>query len=265
MPDPFVALMRRYVVDYTNSHDLSVCDEIMEPDYDLRMGVARARRARRGLQAGHPPPARAVPGAGPDRARNRHLGRPARTALLRARRLGPPRRRGRVLERPRALRWNGSRLTGNRVEQDYLARRRQLADGVPDPVAPPAPAPWDTRAAPPDPDVEDAARHWAGTGLRAVPGVVFDDGRDDTALVEPDDVVVDDLFSAGRHAALHATMHGRYAGGLDGLDDRVGASAVLHANALVVVVDGRVAGGHVVRDRLGLVRALAAAEPVSAR
>ena len=31
-PDPFVALMRRYVVDYTNSHDLAVCDEIMEPD-----------------------------------------------------------------------------------------------------------------------------------------------------------------------------------------------------------------------------------------
>jgi hypothetical protein len=40
---------------------------------------------------------------------------------------------------------------------------------------------------------------------------------------------------------------------------------VLSANALVEVADGRVAGGHVVRDRLGLVRALAAVEPVSAR
>jgi hypothetical protein len=30
---PFVALMRRYCIDYTNSHDLTVCDDIMEPDY----------------------------------------------------------------------------------------------------------------------------------------------------------------------------------------------------------------------------------------
>ena len=33
MIEPFVALMRRYTIDYTNSHDLAVCDEIMEPRY----------------------------------------------------------------------------------------------------------------------------------------------------------------------------------------------------------------------------------------
>ena len=37
-PDPFVALMRRYVNDYTNRHDTTVCKDIMEPDYTLRMG-----------------------------------------------------------------------------------------------------------------------------------------------------------------------------------------------------------------------------------
>ena len=31
--EPFVALMRRYCIDYTNSHDQSVCDEIMAPEY----------------------------------------------------------------------------------------------------------------------------------------------------------------------------------------------------------------------------------------
>ena len=31
--EPFVALMRKYCIDYTNSHDQSVCDEIMHPDY----------------------------------------------------------------------------------------------------------------------------------------------------------------------------------------------------------------------------------------
>jgi hypothetical protein len=31
--EPFVALMRRYCIHYTNRHDQSVCDEIMHPDY----------------------------------------------------------------------------------------------------------------------------------------------------------------------------------------------------------------------------------------
>ena len=31
--EPFVALMRTYCIDYTNSHDQSLYDEIMEPDY----------------------------------------------------------------------------------------------------------------------------------------------------------------------------------------------------------------------------------------
>ena len=30
---PFVGLMRRYCIDYTNSHDQSLYDELMEPDY----------------------------------------------------------------------------------------------------------------------------------------------------------------------------------------------------------------------------------------
>ena len=31
--EPFVALMRRYCIDYTNAHDQRVCEEIMHPDY----------------------------------------------------------------------------------------------------------------------------------------------------------------------------------------------------------------------------------------
>lgn len=34
---PFVSLMRTYCIDYTNSHDLSVCDSIMEPSYTVRI------------------------------------------------------------------------------------------------------------------------------------------------------------------------------------------------------------------------------------
>ena len=38
--EPFVALMRRYCIDYTNSHDQSVCDEIMHPDYVVHIAQA---------------------------------------------------------------------------------------------------------------------------------------------------------------------------------------------------------------------------------
>ena len=37
--EPFVALIRRYCIDYTARHDLSVCDDIMVPGYTLHMGV----------------------------------------------------------------------------------------------------------------------------------------------------------------------------------------------------------------------------------
>src|SRR5882762_5325019 len=36
--------MRTYCIDYTNSHDLSVCDSIMEPDYVVHIsGMALVR------------------------------------------------------------------------------------------------------------------------------------------------------------------------------------------------------------------------------
>jgi hypothetical protein len=94
-------------------------------------------------------------------------------------------------------------------------------------------------------------------------GMVFDDGHDDGPLVDPDDVTVDDLFSAGDRAALHVTVRGRYRGGLPGRGEHRNAPATVHAGALVTVTDGRVAGGRVIRDRLGLSRALTASVPAS--
>ena len=42
--EPFVALMRRYCIDYTCSHDQSVCKEIMAPEYVVHMGGQVYRR-----------------------------------------------------------------------------------------------------------------------------------------------------------------------------------------------------------------------------
>ncbi|WP_433781252.1 nuclear transport factor 2 family protein [Actinomycetospora sp. CA-101289] len=254
--EPFVALMRRYVVDYTNAHDLAVCDEIMEPDYVLRMGphvVAGRDEAykpatRRQLEQ--------FPGLG---LTVHEVVTDGERLALRFSEHGASVRHGGALAVWGGIglyAWNGRRLTANHVEQDYLARRRQLADGVPDVAPPPALAPWDTVARPPDPAVERAARAWAQAGAPAVGDVVLDDGRDPAALVEPETVVVDDLFTAGDHAAVHVTVQGAFRGGLPGADEHVGAPATQHAAALVTVAGGQVVAGHVVRDRLGLSRAL---------
>ena len=256
MGDPFVALMRRYVVDYTNSHDLAVCDEIMEPDYVLRMGPHEVA----GRDEAYKPATRRQLEQFPGLGLTVHdvVTTGERLALLFTEH-GASVRHGGALAAWRGLglyAWNGARLTANRVEQDYLARRRQLADGVPDTVPSPALAPWDTPAREPDAAVEKVAAAWAEQGAPAVGDVVLDDGRDPSVLVEADEVVVDDLFSAGDRAALHVTVHGAFRGGLPGLDEHVGAPATLHAAALVTVADGRVVAGQVVRDRLGLAKAL---------
>ena len=46
---PFVALMRTYCIDYTNSHDQSLYDEIMEPDYVVHISGFDLRRLERHL------------------------------------------------------------------------------------------------------------------------------------------------------------------------------------------------------------------------
>ena len=55
---PFVALMRTYCIDYTNSHDQSLYDEIMEPDYVVHISGFDLP-PRRALQPGRHRPVRA--------------------------------------------------------------------------------------------------------------------------------------------------------------------------------------------------------------
>jgi predicted ester cyclase len=150
-------------------------------------------------------------------------------------------------------RWNGRRLTDNCVEQDYFSRRRQLATGRVDQIEPPAPAPWDTLPCPGDTAAERAVRDWIANGMPG-DGVRRDEG-DTTTLLAEDSSEVDELFSAGSSVAFRLSQRGRYAGGLGGVG-AVGGQATLHLVGLVDVRDGRIAGGHIVRDRLGLSRSL---------
>ena len=265
MNDPLVALMRRYVTDYTNRHDTSVCAAIMEPGYLLHMGPHLVE----GRDEAYVPAARRQFTQFPGLCLTVHeIVTNGERLAMRFSEHGRSVRhdgRGAAWSGLGLYRWNGRKLVENFVEQDYLARRRQLASGVPAAVGAPALAPWDARAEPPDPGAEAVVRRWIDAGL---PGgeVTLDDG-DATPLLHDATSDVDDLFSAGRHVGLRLSRHGRYAGGLGtdaGIDDAAltGAAATLHLVGLVTVDDGRVSGGHVVRDRLGLARAVSARSAV---
>ncbi|QRP43093.1 nuclear transport factor 2 family protein [Amycolatopsis sp. FDAARGOS 1241] len=260
MTEPFVALMRRYVTDYTNRHDVSVCPEIMEPGYVLHMGPHEVA----GRDEAYIPAARRqfeqFPG----------LGLTVHTIVTDGRRLamrfsehGRRARDGRlaVWTGIGLYRWNGRRLESNFVEQDYWSRRRQLGSGHPGTVDPPALAPWDTTAEPAEPAAETVVREWLATGAAVQPAsaaVRFDDGDAGPALLTDVSSTVDELFSAGSHVAFRVTASGAYAGGLgSAAGGAAGTPATLHLVGLVTVDHGRVAGGWIVRDRLGLARSLA--------
>jgi hypothetical protein len=264
--EPFVALMRRYVNDYTNRHDVSVCPEIMEPDYTLRMGphVVAGRDER------YVPASRKQFTQFPGLCLTVHeiVTNGDRLAMRFSEHGRSVRHGGRaaVWAGIGLYRWNGRKLVENHVEQDYLARRRQLDTGRPGAVEPPALAPWDTIALPPDPGAEAVVGEWiaAGGDLADDPAgdaaVTADDG-DRTPLLAGASAQVDDLFSAGPHVAFRLTRTGTYTGGLGpdaGIDDAAlaGTPATLHVVGLVTVRHDRVAEGQLVRDRLGMARSI---------
>jgi hypothetical protein len=259
-PPPFVALMRRYCVDYTSRHDLSVCDEIMDPGYTLNMGGHRLA----GRDSAYKPAAARQFGQFPG------LGLTVNQVICSGERLalrftehGASARHGGAQAAWGGIglyRWDGRVLLENFVEQDYLGRRRQLAGDGPDPVERPAVAPWDTEAVPPDPAPEAVVRAWLAAGdLTGVPGVTVDDGRGAGRLIDVVHTEVNDLFSAGDQVAFHVCQRGTLIPGEPPFT--INGTGLLHVAGLVTVAGGRVTSGRVIRDRLGLSRRLAPRPP----
>jgi hypothetical protein len=256
--EPFVALMRRYCVDYTARHDLSVCDDIMDPGYTLHMGVHDLTGRDQAYKPAAAAQFRQFPGlcltvneiicsGGRLALRFTEHGASARHDGARAAWSGIG-----------LYRWDGRRLLENHVEQDYLARRRQLSGGSPDLVEPPAVAPWDTRSAPSDRAAEEVVRAWLAAGDLA--GVTADDGRPPRRLLLPARTDVSVLFSAGPRVAFRAVQHGPLAG--EDPEFAGDGEAFVHVAGVVGVEGGKVAGGRIIRDRLGLLRRLAQRESV---
>lgn len=258
--EPFVALMRRYCIDYTSAHDQSVCDDIMSPEYRITisgrtMGMDDYREAVSAAFRRYPTLVLTV-----------------HELLLSGDRLAMRfSEHGAAADDPDHVavwpgislyRWDGRVLETCRVEQDFLTRDEQTADGRTAPLEPPHPDPWaTTRDVAPDPAAEEVVRAWlAGlaTDPAAVLGgegvVLLGSDRPDPLLTDAT-VTVDDLISAGPRVAAAVTVEGAYAGGLADLgDEHLGLRGPLPMTLFADVADGRVVAARIVRDRWGLIR-----------
>lgn len=253
---PFAALMRTYCIDYTNSHDLSVCDSIMTPDYVVRIcGMALER------DTAYKPSVERVFQRFPALGLVVHeLATNGQRLVMRFSEHGATASGELACWAGIGLYdWDGERLTSCRVEQDFWSQRRQLRSGVPDPLEEPHLDPWTTATAQPvDPAAEDVVRALVAAGdLTAVGGGRIDEGPVDAhvPVLEPESVEVHDLFSAGDRVAFHATFRGRGTDALEGID-AVGRLGAMDVAGLATVRDGDVVDLHAVTDRFGLAGAL---------
>jgi predicted ester cyclase len=245
--------MRRYIEDYVNPHDITVCEQIMTPDYVVHIGG----RHLAGRDDRYIPAAAANFVSFPDlhlvvhevvtngdrfAFRFTEVGTHVDGAATRWHGIG-------------VYRWDGERLVENYVEQDHLARRRQLDGDGPDPVEPVDPDPWSAQPVPPSESTEATIRAWLAAGdLTEVAGggvAVLDDswfrGPWQCPLVV-ERVEVDDLFTAGPRTAAHARLIGATPG-----DGRPGELNV----ALVATIAGdRVVRVRAVTDRIDLANRL---------
>ena len=252
---PFVALMRTYCIDYTNSHDQSLYEQIMEPDYVVHINGLSLVRSTTYADA-----VRKIFAAAPG------LGIVVHEFVLNGDRLcmhfsehaAMPAGGERALACWRGIglyNWNGRRLTENYVEQDYFAMQAQMASGHPHPLMPPHLDPWTTtEAVPADPAAERTVRAWLDRAdLGAAPAHDIDDARTGAtyqAVLDPREVVVNDLFSAGADVPFHVTIRGPYRGGLGAAAEaHLGKTARLHVAGIARVADGAVASVRAVTAR----------------
>ncbi len=145
-------------------------------------------------------------------------------------------------------------LTGCIAQEDYMTRRRQVKSGEVDPIAPPCPAPWDTPVRPANPKAEAVVRSWLEGGWPRADGAVACDDEHITGQPLTFDVSGIErclTWSSGDQVVFYARQRGTYR---DGLPSPAAGSLAqtIDVNGIVTVQEGRVTGGRVIRDRMGL-------------
>jgi predicted ester cyclase len=251
---PFVALMKRYVIDYLQCQNPSVCAQIMEPDYMLYMGGSNLGPRDEVYVPAVVRQLEQFPGLG--MTVNEIMLNGDRLAMRFSQHGASIRHDGRqaAWSGIGLYRWNGVKLTSNFAIEDYYSRRQQLASGTSTSVESPAVAPWDTRVRSSDAGAEAGIRDWLHSGM-AFGGhqvQVDDEGDHPNELVSVDATVVDDLFSAGNRVAFACTQTGTYLGGL--AKGSLGTGCTLYSVGVVEFDGDGVVSGRVIRERAGLER-----------
>lgn len=261
---PQMAVMRRYVVDFINRHDLDVLPDIMVDDYTLdtsghvitgRDGPYRSAVAQQLKQ---------FPGLAYTPHELFHTG--DEVAIRFTEHGASNRHDGRLAAWPSIAIYSihDGKLARCAIEQDYFSRRRQLATGEPVAIDHPAVAPWDTKASTRNPAAEVVAQAWfESQSYLAQADVQVDDSR---ATGRIDKILQNTackwlrLLSGGDQVAFHVVMSGKATADFcSDFPERVGEPVRLHASGLITVRSGKVISGNIIRDRWGLYRQLARA------
>lgn len=258
---PLARLLRGFAVDFLTCHDPGVVPRIMAPGYRLVIGSA----VFDGRDEAYLPATAAQLAQFPGLCVTVHdviYGNDA--CAMRFTEHGASNRDAGRLASWRGItlfRTDGERLLQGWAEEDYLARKRQLATGDVDAVEAPHPAPWDQRPEAPDPGVEAAATAWIlGSGvLQDHPLDAQAQSPDPAAsrLIEVAETRIDTLFSAGNRVAFHATQQGSYLGGFPDVPPQaIGAAVQLRSAGMLEITGGQLRRARVFSDRLGMYREL---------
>lgn len=258
---PSARVLRGFAVDFLTSHNPAAVETIMEPDYALSIGGF--------LLTGRDQTYLPATMAQLDQF-------PGLCVTVHDTVIGPDAVAMRFTEHGASIRhggrlstWGGvtlfrlknGRLHQGWAEEDYYARKRQLADGTCDMIQPPHPAPWDAPCNAPNAAVEAAAHAWlaqpANWHNTAVIDEISAEGPRFADLVAIDSIAVDALFTAGTRGAFHVTCSGSYRGGFADIDrSQIGHPVTLSLAGLFDSTGGTITCLQVAADRLGLNRAL---------
>lgn len=261
---PLASLLRGFAVDFITGHDVDVVERIMTPDYTLTIGGFTLS----GRDGEYLPPTAAQINQFPGLCVTVHdVVYGERALAMQFTEHGASSRdggRGATWRGVTLFRTDGERLQRGWAEEDYYARKRQLASGSCDLVDAPHAMPWDIPVAPANPDTDTVAKRWLSdavnyTGVENVFWCSQVDAQDPLPLdlVQVHSTEIDEFFSAGNRAAFHVTHHGTYIGGFSDVDPaKVGTDVVFRAAGLLTVADGRVVAARITHDRLGLNRSL---------
>lgn len=251
-------VLRGFATDFLTAHQLPVVEWIMDPDYRLNIGAA-SFAGRDGFY---------LPATGAQLEQFPGLCVTVHDVLLgtdgvamRFTEHGVSKRHG------RAAAWGGitlftlkdGRLGEGWANEDYFARKRQLATGQCDAVRAPHPAPWDVPTLPPDETVVANVRQWLQepAALLQSPDVeqIASEGPRLGTLLLPREVELQQIVGAGDRCAFHLRLRGAYLGGFEDVDAaHRGREVDLSVSGLVTWRAGQPTGVQISFDRLGLNR-----------